>query len=532
MLSNNIFSIFVGTFLALQLVSCNPAVLSKGKEVHDDKEWCDDVLGCLEITDDWYCPTRPINVLPDTRADINTRFYLHTRAEPNIGSEYTVSADDLTSLKNSPFDPTKPTKFICHGFIDKGTTRWLTEVAENLLKHGDYNVIRIDWGDGSKPMYDQATANTRVVGLEIKHFVNTLIDTYDFDPANAHCIGHSLGSHTCGYGGEQIPGFGRITGLDPAGPYFTGTPYFVHLDDTDAVFVDNYHTDADSILLLGYGTGEPMGNVDIYPNSGHDQPGCDPVDIAIELITEDMINGGRDIFACSHIRSIKYFNESLFDNTCKWVAHLCYDYDTFEAGSCYSCGEDNSLCTYLGLEGDQYTAKESINAMFYLDTREKDLFCMQHYEVSILTAYPDDAEPWVMGNLHITLYGDNGAIIQNIQITDDHERIDHGLIKRSLFTDLIDVDRVIRVELQWKYNDEVLHPGTHCNGLVCNRSLYVQSVLVSPISHYPESERISFESTACSTDGSYTEIEDDSTASFLVSTACTAVSTENTVTKK
>ncbi|KAB7504504.1 Pancreatic triacylglycerol lipase [Armadillidium nasatum] len=459
MFSNNFFSIFAGTLLALQLVSSNPAVLSKGKEVQDDKEWCDDVLGCLEITDDWYCPTRPINVLPDTRADINTRFYLHTREAPNIGIEYTVSADDLTSLENSPFDPTKPTKFICHGFIDKGTTRWLTEVAENLLKHGDYNVIRIDWGDGSKPMYDQATANTRVVGLEIKHFVNTLIDTYGFDPANAHCIGHSLGSHTCGYGGEQIPGFGRITGLDPAGPYFTGTPYFVHLDDTDAVFVDNYHTDADSILVLGYGTGEPMGNVDIYPNSGHDQPGCDPVDIAVELITEDMINGGRDIFACSHIRSIKYFNESLFDNTCKWVAHLCYDYETFEAGNCYSCGDDNSLCT-------------------------------------------------------------------------DHERIDHGLIKRSLFIDLIDVDHILRVELLWKYNDEVLHPGTHCNGLLCNRSLYVQSVLVSPISHYPESERQSFESTACSTDGSYTEIEDGSTVSFLVSTACTAVSTENTVTKK
>ncbi|RXG68366.1 Inactive pancreatic lipase-related protein 1 [Armadillidium vulgare] len=507
MFSNNIFSIFVGTFLALQLVSCNPAVLSKGK-------------GMSLLVRERYKSfiTQPV---------------LIRHCDPLTEEEYTVSADDLTSLESSPFDPTKPTKFICHGFIDKGTTRWLTEVAENLLKHGDYNVIRIDWGDGSKPMYDQATANTRVVGLEIKHFVNTLIDTYDFDPANAHCIGHSLGSHTCGYGGEQIPGFGRITGLDPAGPYFTGTPYFVHLDDTDAVFVDNYHTDADSILLLGYGTGEPMGNVDIYPNSGHDQPGCDPVDIAIELITEDMINGGRDIFACSHIRSIKYFNESLFDNTCKWVAHLCYDYDTFEAGSCYSCGEDNSLCTYLGLEGDQYTAKESVNAMFYLDTREKDLFCMQHYEVSILTANPDDAEPWVMGNLHIIF---TETTVQSFKIfrlqISDHERIDHGLIKRSLFTDLIDVDRVIRVELQWKYNDEVLHPGTHCNGLVCNRSLYVQSVLVSPISHYPESERISFESTACSTDGSYTEIEDDSTASFLVSTACTAVSTENTVTKE
>ena len=32
-----------------------------------------------------------------------------------------------------------------------------------------------------------------------------------------HCIGHSLGSHICGYAGSRINGLGKITGLDPAG---------------------------------------------------------------------------------------------------------------------------------------------------------------------------------------------------------------------------------------------------------------------------------------------------------------------------
>jgi pancreatic triacylglycerol lipase len=64
-------------------------------------------------------------------------------------------------------------------------------------------------------------------------------------------IGHSLGAHTAGYAGERITGLGRITGLDPAEPYFQGMPPFVRLDPTDAKFVDVIHTDGKSIFLLG-----------------------------------------------------------------------------------------------------------------------------------------------------------------------------------------------------------------------------------------------------------------------------------------
>jgi hypothetical protein len=64
-------------------------------------------------------------------------------------------------------------------------------------------------------------------------------------------IGHSLGAHTAGYAGERIAGLGRITGLDPAEPYFQGMPSFVRLDPTDAKLVDVIHTDGKSIFLLG-----------------------------------------------------------------------------------------------------------------------------------------------------------------------------------------------------------------------------------------------------------------------------------------
>lgn len=40
-------------------------------------------------------------------------------------------------------------------------------------------------------------------------------------------------------------------GLDPAGPYFDNTAKKVRLDETDAVFVDVYHTDVTPLLERG-----------------------------------------------------------------------------------------------------------------------------------------------------------------------------------------------------------------------------------------------------------------------------------------
>lgn len=36
------------------------------------------------------------------------------------------------------------------------------------------NVVVVDWAGGSLPLYTQATANTRLVGLEICYFINYL----------------------------------------------------------------------------------------------------------------------------------------------------------------------------------------------------------------------------------------------------------------------------------------------------------------------------------------------------------------------
>lgn len=111
-------------------------------------------------------------------------------------------AEDVDSIRYSRFNASRPTKFICHGFVDDGNARWikvssldlpqylygmltdlvlsLQRLTRNLLDHGDYNVITVNWGGGSLPLggldiYTQATANTRVVGLEIGYLVNVMI---------------------------------------------------------------------------------------------------------------------------------------------------------------------------------------------------------------------------------------------------------------------------------------------------------------------------------------------------------------------
>ena len=62
---------------------------------------------------------------------------------------------------------------------------------------------------------------------------------------------------------------------------------------------------------LGMGVEEPVGHMDFYPNNGTDQPGCDQNMWSTITGLDGLMDGVRDFVACNHLRSIKYFNESL-----------------------------------------------------------------------------------------------------------------------------------------------------------------------------------------------------------------------------
>jgi hypothetical protein len=124
--------------------------------------------------------------------------------------------------------------------------------------------------------------------------------------------------------GEKIPGLGRISGLDPAEPYFQNMPEFTRLDPSDATLVDTIHTDSRSILLLGYGMSQPCGHLDFYPNDGFQQPGCEVTQVPLNLIQAKDLNplelAQREVIACNHNRAIYYFLESI-KSKCQYVGH-------------------------------------------------------------------------------------------------------------------------------------------------------------------------------------------------------------------
>jgi hypothetical protein len=65
-------------------------------------------------------------------------------------------------------------------------------------------------------IYGCAAHNTIAVGIEIASMINIL----NLNPSYVHCIGHSLGSHVCGFCGKEYKRLksgttlSRITGLD------------------------------------------------------------------------------------------------------------------------------------------------------------------------------------------------------------------------------------------------------------------------------------------------------------------------------
>ena len=78
----------------------------------------------------------------------------------------------------------------------------------------DFNVIVVSWGPGAAlPFYDQAVANTRMVGTQIRLIIDMMVQHAGAKLSDIHLIGHSLGAHTSGYTGYLLHGkLGRITG--------------------------------------------------------------------------------------------------------------------------------------------------------------------------------------------------------------------------------------------------------------------------------------------------------------------------------
>jgi pancreatic triacylglycerol lipase len=430
---------------------------------------------------------RPINLFPLARNVINTRFILYTRSNPNEGTFLRV--EDESTIEESHFDPNKSTKFIVHGFIDTPLSNWVRDMKDELIKAGDMNVIVVDWAGGSLPLYTQATANTRLVGMEIAHLIKFLMKKYDIDASDIHIIGHSLGAHTAGYAGSMIPKLGRITGLDPAEPFFQGMPSHVRLDPTDAEFVDVIHTDGKGIIFLGYGMSQPCGHLDFYPNNGKEQPGCDITQtplVPLTLIRDGLEEASRVLVACNHIRAIKLFIDSI-NAQCPYIGHQCSSFDQFMSGKCFTCKPGSTNCAVMGYHANTSPGIENneinpskmsdlIGNKYYLTTGREFPFCRRLYRVRIELAKPKMAESWVQGFIKAALHSSAGVI--HVDLTPGETKLEHGTTFTSVVSHPADLGgNIKKVELNWEYELNVLEPKTICL-FWCNDHLYVESVSV------------------------------------------------------
>jgi len=463
-------------FLALILPACLAATVDVEKRFIAIEK-CYGPLGCLSTGGPFYdLLHRPLQFLPIDRDILNVTFILHTRAN-QLNEQYLV-AENPDSFTDSNFDAGKETKFIVHGFLDDARKPWVKAMSNALLKRGDYNVILVEWGRGAGLPYTQATANTRLVGAEIAYLIDALGKAVGSKPDTFHIIGHSLGAHIGGYAGERLKYLGRISGLDPAGPYFSGTDKVVRLDPTDALFVDVMHTDTGSILGTivgkgGFGYAEPLGHVDVYPNGGSEQPNCDPSIITTVETHGIGQEGVKQYVGCDHIRSIHLYTESINSAAagCNFRAFPCNNYEQFKLGQCQKCGYRG--CTYMGFDADQSKPPQGQKEIkYFMETGGEKPFCRFNFGVTVYLAKNSKASTQ-RGTLFVRLQGTNG-VTEELKLNLEAKEFNHGSTFGFEVNSDFNPGELNHLQFRWDNEWSILKPWE----LLKDKSLYVDKITV------------------------------------------------------
>ncbi|XP_077862507.1 inactive pancreatic lipase-related protein 1-like [Saccoglossus kowalevskii] len=279
----------------------------------------------------------------------SVEFILHTSSESQL-----IDKSNPDTLTSSNFNESYLSKFIIHGWMESYNTTWVQDMKNELLHHGNYNIVLVDWEEGANnPRYKLSADNTDRTGAEIYHFIKFIQNVYvGYSESRVHLIGFSLGAQVSGATGMRMPTIARITGLDPAGPGFDNHGDSRKLDSSDAQFVDIIHVDGD--VTGGVGCWYPSGHVDFYPNGGQSQPAC-------RLLADDGDVSLIDRTSCDHGMAPQYFIESI-NTDCEFEAYPCT-----HGKKCYSCA---SGCNRMGFHAFPHTT-----GIFYLETNSEKPYC-------------------------------------------------------------------------------------------------------------------------------------------------------------
>ncbi|KAM5281160.1 lipase member I [Ctenodactylus gundi] len=329
----------------------------------------EDKRPCLEFSrlnmkdslKNWFTSRLRVILMVYTRSNLNC-------AEPLFERDNSLNAN---------FNIQKKTVWLVHGYRPMGSVpSWLQKFVRILLDKEDMNVIVVDWNQGATTfIYSRAVKNSRKVAESLSMYIQNLLKK-GASLGNFHFIGMSLGAHISGFVGKTFHGeVGRITGLDPAGPKFSGKPSSSRLDYSDAKFVDVIHSDANYL-----GIQKPLGHIDFYPNGGRKQHGC-----------PKSIFSGIEYVKCSHQRAIHFFMETLQTN-CRFISFPCDSYNNFKTSLCVDCGSfQKNSCPMMGYHAEPWThnlketmQNSSSRTMAFLDTAGKTPFCTYYFVLSII----------------------------------------------------------------------------------------------------------------------------------------------------
>lgn len=360
----------------------------------------------IGFKDEWPFDTSA-GKLPTSADEIDPifEFYGPGRDQPiNLDYKYLSTLSKLVD-----FDPTVPTKFIIHGFGNTlNESEWITDMRKAFQINGDYNIVLVGW-DTKFPDYVQAVCNSRFVATITVNVIN-MLQRKGLDLSDLHLIGHSLGAHICSYVGRLMRSrIARITGLDPAGPWFDTFGEEARLDPSDAQFVDVIHSNGHSLSLYGgFGLLEQSGHVDFYPNGGKKQPGCnDGLGGGSETFFEKVLSGNTEDFeesvlkavGCSHGRAYEIFTESINAESCHFQSYSCPTYDEFEQGLCSTCGPKG--CNYAGLEASPFA---EVGKQFF-QTNSYSPYCSRSVQVTLT---PSQRANDLSGKLSLYVKGTTG----------------------------------------------------------------------------------------------------------------------------
>ncbi|XP_019752215.1 lipoprotein lipase [Hippocampus comes] len=356
----------------------------------------------------------PVKDLFEQKHDANetvVRFSLRRPSHPEDDLCY-IFPGQTDSLAACAFNSTAKTFLIIHGWTLSGMFEsWVAKLVSALYERELLaNVIVVDWLRTAQNHYVVAAQNTKAVGQEVACFIDWIEETTNIPLDNLHLIGYSLGAHVAGFAGSHATNkVGRITGLDPAGPDFEGKHAHWRLSPDDAGFVDVLHTFTRGSLGLSIGIQQPVGHVDIYPNGGSFQPGCN-LRGALEKIADFGIFAISDAVKCEHERSIHLFIDSMLNEQEAPKAYRCSSSDRFDRGMCLGCRK--SRCNTVGY--DISKVRKARNVQMYTKTRASMPFRVYHYQLKIHFSSKvnrSEMEP----SLTVSLFGTKGEA-DNVQL--------------------------------------------------------------------------------------------------------------------